>query len=499
MHYSKNRAAPQRARPEIAGNFCFFCKNGFLYGAVSGYNGYDGKKGGNAGHGGPVRSPARTVSVGRYAAVRARLDALAKLHEVLKRHEGELLRALAEDLGKSPEEAYMTEMGVVYDELRFARRRLRAWSLPRFALPSVGQFPGYGLVRRDPYGLVLILSPWNYPLQLCLAPLIAAVAAGNCVVARPSSQAPRTAQALAAVVSEAFAPDHVSVALGDAAQAETLVRLPFDKIFFTGSPAVGRRVMAAASENLTPVTLELGGKSPAIVAADADVALAARRIVFGKTLNAGQTCVAPDYVLVARGVENALLDALRGQIRAQFGPEPLQSPDLARIVNRRHFERLSALLSEGRLICGGQTDPARLKIAPTVLFGVPPTARPCPKKSSAPFCRCCPFLRCRKRWPLSGPGPRRWRCTCLPGTGTRRGTSWPTWPTAADASTTASCIWPIRAFPSAAWARAGWAHTTARRALTALPGPNPYMPPLPALTCPCAMRRGAAGWRFCAA
>lgn len=337
-----------------------------------------------------ARQRARYLS-GATRPVRARLDALAKLHEVLKRHEGELLRALAEDLGKSPEEAYMTEMGVVYDELRFARRRLRAWSLPRFALPSVGQFPGYGLVRRDPYGLVLILSPWNYPLQLCLAPLIAAVAAGNCVVARPSSQAPRTAQALAAVVSEAFAPDHVSVALGDAAQAETLVRLPFDKIFFTGSPAVGRRVMAAASENLTPVTLELGGKSPAIVAADADVALAARRIVFGKTLNAGQTCVAPDYVLVARGVENALLDALRGQIRAQFGPEPLQSPDLARIVNRRHFERLSALLSEGRLICGGQTDPARLKIAPTVLFGVPPDGAAMSEEIFGPILPVLPF------------------------------------------------------------------------------------------------------------
>lgn len=302
--------------------------------------------------------------------VAARIESLKKLQNAIRRYESELLRALGQDLGKTPEEGYMTELGIVYSELKDALRHVRRWSRTRTRLPSAAQMPGHGRVLRDPYGVVLILAPWNYPVQLTLVPLIAAIAAGNCAVLRPSSSAPKTAQVLAAVVRDSFLPEHVSIALGDTGTARALTALPFDKIFFTGSPSVGREVMRAAAQNLVPVTLELGGKSPAIIAADADIKLAARRIVFGKFVNAGQTCVAPDYVLVAKSVENTLLAALVSEIKRQYGDEPVMSPDLPRIVNDRHFDRLSALLEGGRLICGGQTHGRQRKIAPTVLTGV---------------------------------------------------------------------------------------------------------------------------------
>lgn len=300
-----------------------------------------------------------------------RIEALKKLQTTLKRKENEILTMLERDLAKPAAEAYAMELSLVYAEIRDAVRHLRRWERPRFALPSLGQMPGHGRIYRDPYGVVLILAPWNYPVQLTLVPLVAAVAAGNCVVLRPSSSAPNTAQILAQVVSESFAPGHVSAVLGDSNAAGALTALPFDKIFFTGSPSVGKKVMAAASQHLTPVTLELGGKSPAIVAADADIPLAARRIVWGKFVNAGQTCVAPDYVLVNQKIRNALLESMRKEILRQFGDEPIASPDLTSIVNDRHFERLSAMLDGGERICGGETDPARRKIAPTILADVP--------------------------------------------------------------------------------------------------------------------------------
>lgn len=299
--------------------------------------------------------------------VAARVDALKRLRLSLKRHEGELLRALGADLGKGPSEAYMTELGIVYEELKNAIRYTRLWSRTKYKLPSISQFPGHGRVLRDPYGVVLILAPWNYPLQLTLTPLIAAVAAGNCAVVRPSSSAPNTASAVAGIIKESFSPGHVSCVLGGSSTAAALTSMRFDKIFFTGSPGVGREVMRAASENLVPVTLELGGKSPAIVTADADIQLAARRIVWGKFLNAGQTCVAPDYVLVSASVEDELLDALHSEIRKQFGTNPLLNRDLPSIINNHHFDRLIAMLDNGRLVCGGQIDPEYRLIEPTVL------------------------------------------------------------------------------------------------------------------------------------
>lgn len=310
---------------------------------------------------------------GRTRHPKERMIALRKLQISLGRHENDLLRALTGDLGKSAAEGMMTELGIVYGELKDALRHLGRWSKQRVRLPSIAQIPGYGRVLRDPYGVVLILSPWNYPAQLSLVPLIAAVAAGNCAVLRPSSSAPETAAMLRTIIQESFPEEYVKVVTGESAVARELTGLKFDKIFFTGSPAVGREVMAAASRHLTPVTLELGGKSPVVVASDADIPLAARRIVWGKMLNAGQTCVAPDYVLVAKPVENALLSSMEKEIKRQYGEKPLESPDLSTIINRRHFDRLCGYLSSGRLICGGQADTMALKIAPTVLAGVPDT------------------------------------------------------------------------------------------------------------------------------
>ncbi len=308
---------------------------------------------------------------GATADITMRKTALRLLKETIVRHEAGLIDALRADLGKSAEEAYITEIGFVLGEIGFALKRLSLWALPRPAVPSLAQLPGRAAVYREPYGVALILSPWKYPFQLALAPLAAAVAAGNCAVLRPSSAAPKTAAMLSKIVAESFRPEHVTVAGGGADTASALTRLPFDKIFFTGSPAVGREVLRAAAENLVPATLELGGKCPAIVAADADIALAARRIVFAKCLNAGQTCVAPDYVLVARPAEAALLAALAAQIAAQFGAEPLDSPDLGAIIDERRFDRLVGLLGEGSAFCGGRYERAVRKIAPTVLTGVP--------------------------------------------------------------------------------------------------------------------------------
>ncbi len=307
---------------------------------------------------------------GRGRSPSARVQALRQLLLALSHHEEALLAALSQDLGKTAEEAYMTEIAQVREELKYAIRRLRLWSIPAVAWPTVGQMPGHGRVLRDPYGVTLILSPWNYPVLLSLAPLVAAIAAGNTVILRPSAQAPQTARTLFTLLRDAFPEEQAAVVLGGQDAARTLLSLPFDKIFFTGSPAIGRQVLEAAAKNLTPVTLELGGKSPVVVCADADIDLAARRIVFAKGLNAGQTCVAPDYVLVARPVLDAFISAVKNEIERQFGKNPLESADLPPVISERHYERLCALLSDGVIAAGGQYDPERRKIAPTVLTDV---------------------------------------------------------------------------------------------------------------------------------
>ena len=302
--------------------------------------------------------------------VPARIRALERLEQALLAHEEDLYQALRADLGKSRTESYLCEVGLTLSELRYVRRHVKAWSRRRPALPSLAQLPGRCFLQPEPYGVVLILSPWNYPVLLTLEPLIGALAAGNCAVVKPSAYSPNTSAVLSALIEEALPQEHAAVIQGGRQENQTLLGQKFDYIFFTGSVSVGREVMAQAATHLTPVTLELGGKSPCIVDGTADLALAARRIVFGKFLNCGQTCVAPDYLLVQREKKDALLAQIAREIVRMYGEHPLESPDYGKIINEKHFRRLLGLLDSDKLVLGGERDPAALRIPPTILDNV---------------------------------------------------------------------------------------------------------------------------------
>lgn len=306
--------------------------------------------------------------------LQARAQALDRLLDGLGRYEERILAALQQDLGKAPFEGYMTELGMVRDELRWQRSHLKRCARDRRAVTPLAQFKAKSFISPHPYGLVLVMAPWNYPLQLSLEPLIGAVAAGNCAVLKPSDYAPQTAQVMAALLGECFDSRHVAVVLGGRKQNQALLDQRFDRIFFTGGARVGRLVLEKAAAHLTPVTLELGGKSPCIVTDSANLQLAARRIVFGKFLNAGQTCVAPDYLLVQRGAQPRLLELLGGEITQAFGAEPLQCQEYPRIVNQKHFTRLQGLMEGCQKAIGGRCDPDALRIEPTVLTDVSPAA-----------------------------------------------------------------------------------------------------------------------------
>ena len=299
---------------------------------------------------------------------------LERLAGALGRHEAALLSALQADLGKSLSQGYASEFGLVQMEIRHALRNLRRWAAPKRCRTPWFVAPARGWVQSEPFGIVLILGPWNYPVQLLVSPLVSAIAAGNCAVLKPSELAPRTAKAITELINDCFDEPYVTIVNGGADVAEALLRQRFDKIFFTGSTRVGRLVMAAAAKHLTPVTLELGGKCPAIVCADATVALAARRIAWGKFMNAGQTCVAPDFVLVAREARDSFVTAMKKALHEFYGDDPAQCNDYGRIVNPVHFERLVHYLSEGKAIHGGRHDAKNLFITPTILAAVSPDA-----------------------------------------------------------------------------------------------------------------------------
>jgi aldehyde dehydrogenase (NAD+) len=299
-----------------------------------------------------------------------RLEALDRLYLALQARENDVSAALKQDLNKQPFEAYETELGIVYAELRYVRRHLARWTKPKRVPTPLAHFPSQSRIYQDPYGVVLIMAPWNYPVQLTLVPLISALAAGNCAVVKPSAYAPATSALLAELLSRTFPPDYVSVVEGGRAENTALLEQPFDSIFFTGSPAVGKTVMTAAAKHLTPVTLELGGKSPVIIAKDADLDLAARRIVWGKFLNAGQTCVAPDHVWVPRDQLDQLVNLLGKYIVEFYSPFPLQGSDLPKIINETHFDRLLGLLQSGKVAQGGRYDREQRRIEPTVLVDV---------------------------------------------------------------------------------------------------------------------------------
>lgn len=299
-----------------------------------------------------------------------RRQALQRLRAAVVAHEADLLAALRADLGRPEAEAYASEVGFVLGELDFTLRRLEGWARPRRERTPMLLFPATSWIHPEPYGCTLVIGPWNYPLQLLLVPLVGALAAGNCVVLKPSELAPRTAEAVARIVAEAFDPAHVAVVQGGAEAVTDLLAQRFDYIFYTGGPRVGRIVMTAAARFLTPLTLELGGKSPCIVDASADLGVAARRIAWGKFMNAGQTCVAPDYVLAHRSIRAELVRRIGEVLRGFYGEDPKRSPDYGRIVDAHHFDRLAALLHSGRVAVGGATDRETRYIAPTVLDGV---------------------------------------------------------------------------------------------------------------------------------
>jgi aldehyde dehydrogenase (NAD+) len=303
---------------------------------------------------------------------RGQLDALETL---LRDNEAQLSEALWSDLHKSATEAWTTEIGFVLSDIANQRSNLAKWTAPTSARLSLMFRPGKAQIIAEPKGVVLVLAPWNYPLQLVLSPMAAVITAGDAVVAKPSELAPATSAAIIELAARYLDPDAIAVVGGGIAEASALLEQKFDHIFFTGSTTIGRVVMRAAAEHLTPVTLELGGKSPAIVAADAAIEVTARRIAWGKFLNAGQTCVAPDYVLVAREQRDHLVEHLRVAIAEFYGDDPQTSADYGRIVNHQHFARLQALIDRpgsGSIAVGGSSDPSERYIAPTVLIDVEP-------------------------------------------------------------------------------------------------------------------------------
>lgn len=301
---------------------------------------------------------------------------LQRLRQAIEESEADIQGALYADLRKSPEEAYATETGLVLAEISHTLKHLAKWMAPQKAGTNLVNIPGSSRVYRDPLGVVLVIAPWNYPFQLSLLPLAAALAAGNAVVLKPSESAPATAAFIGKFLSGLFPPELVRVVQGDgAAVVPALIRqFRFDHIFFTGSVATGRAVYRLAAEQLIPVTLELGGKSPVIVEKDADLPVAARRIVVGKFVNAGQTCISPDYLLVQEDVEKTLICHLRETITRFYGPQPQYSYDYGKIINEKRFDTLVGYLSGGKIVCGGDHDRAALYIAPTLMEDVSPEA-----------------------------------------------------------------------------------------------------------------------------
>ncbi|WP_296365427.1 aldehyde dehydrogenase family protein [Vulcanococcus sp. Clear-D1] len=299
-----------------------------------------------------------------------RLEQLERLEQAIAARRDAVLNALASDLGKPPVEAYF-ELVAVQQEIQLVRSRLRRWMAPRAVGLPVFMQPGWAEVIREPLGCVLVIGPWNYPFLLSLQPLVSALAAGNTVVLKPSEHAPATSALIGELLEAAFPASTVQVVQGDGPVAQALLQERFDHIFFTGGERVGRLVMEAAARHLTPVTLELGGKSPAVVLGDADLEVSARRLVWGKCLNAGQTCIAPDYLLVDEAVQAPLVQRLSQRIEHCFGSEPLASPDLGSLVNQAQFERLHNLLEgarhRGQVLFGGASDADQRRIAPTLI------------------------------------------------------------------------------------------------------------------------------------
>ena len=299
-----------------------------------------------------------------------RIAGLRRLYTAVSQRETEIREALKKDLGKSGFESYMCETGMVLEEISYMLKHIRSFSREKRRRTPLAQFHSRSYQKPSPYGVTLIMSPWNYPFMLTLSPLVDALAAGNTAVVKPSAYSPHTSDVILQILSQCFDPEYVAVVTGGRAENTCLLREHFDYIFFTGSQSVGKEVMRNAAEHLTPVTLELGGKSPCIVDKSADIKLAARRIVFGKYLNCGQTCVAPDYIYCHRSVKDKLIKEVQKQIQKQYGKQPLRNPNYGKIINEKHFDRLLGLIDKNKTVHGGGSDRHALRIEPTVLDNV---------------------------------------------------------------------------------------------------------------------------------
>jgi aldehyde dehydrogenase (NAD+) len=316
-----------------------------------------------------IEAQRRFFECGGTRGVAGRKRRLRRLAELIRAWDERILEALRQDLGKPRIEAYLSEVHFVLDEIGHTLKRLDRWARPVRVAANLFNWPARCEIRPEPYGTVLILGPWNYPFQLVMAPLIAAVAAGNCVTIKPSEQAPATAALLTELLAEGFDTEWVATFPGGIEVAQALLDQRFDYVFYTGNGRVGRQVMAACARHLAPVTLELGGKSPCLVDAQVDLDRAVRRIARGKFFNAGQTCVAPDYVCVHASIYEVFVERMRKTVSQFYGPVPRESPDYARIVNHRHFDRLLALLPETER-GAGRHDRATRFLAPTILRDV---------------------------------------------------------------------------------------------------------------------------------
>ncbi len=317
-----------------------------------------------------VKGQRNFFRTGKTKQVDFRIQALRKLQSEIKKREVEIMEALKTDLNKSRFESYMTEIGMVLDEIRHCIANVKKWAKPKSVRTPLAQFPSKSFIIPEPYGVALIMSPWNYPFQLCIEPLIGAIAAGNCAVLKPSAYAAETSKVISRLISTCFPKEYITVIEGGRKENQGLLATEFDYIFFTGGVEVGKLVMEAAAKFLTPVSLELGGKSPCIIEKSADINLAAKRIAFGKYLNAGQTCVAPDYVFVQKDVEEEFLKKLGVWINRFFGDEPLKNENLPKIINEHHYHRLCSLLEGEEIVIGGKGQDITRKIEPTVLKNV---------------------------------------------------------------------------------------------------------------------------------
>jgi len=299
-----------------------------------------------------------------------RLDQLNRLYNIIEHNEEKILNALALDLGKSEHEAYTTEIAMVYNEIKHMIKNLpKYYRIKKVRTPSI-YWGAKSFIIPEPVGKVLIIGPWNYPFNLMIMPLIGSIAAGNCTILKPSEYAPHTSSIIANIITEAFKPEYIAVIEGDVQISTKILQNPFNHIFFTGGTEVGKIIMQNAAIHLTPITLELGGKSPCIVEADINLEITARRIAWGKYLNAGQTCVAPDYLLVNKAIKNDLLKKLNDVIIEFYGHNPQNSKDYSRIINDRHFDRLVSLLQQGDIYCGGRFNKESLYISPTIIENI---------------------------------------------------------------------------------------------------------------------------------